>query len=424
MANFAYRGRNAGGQAVSGSMEGASAAEVAASLQERGIIPISITGKREAGKPTTTKPATNVGASSGSIGSLAGKELIPKKVDHLDVMMFSRQLYTLLKAGVPIMRALTGLQESATKPSLQTMLQDLRENLDAGRELSMSLSRQPRIFSPFYVSMVRVGEMTGQLETVFLRLYHHMAFERFMKEQVSSALRYPSFVIIAMVLALFVVNLFVIPAFAKVFTGFNAELPLMTKLLLGFSAFMVNWWHLILALMVGAALAFQAWSRSLAGRYQWDRIKLRLPIAGKILKKATLARFARSYALASKSGVPIIQTLTTVAQTVGNDYIARKVDSMREGVERGESVLRVAAHSGIFPPVVLQMIAVGEESGTLDELMQEVAEMFQNEIEYELKTLAQQIEPILIVMLGIMVMVLALGIFLPIWDMGKVVMKK
>lgn len=426
MANFAYRGRNAGGQSVSGTLEAANPGEAAAALQARGIIPTSITTKGAAAKPSPAKPAAGAaaGGTPATAGFLVSKELIPKSVDELDVMMFSRQLYTLLKAGVPIMRALAGLQESATKPAMQNMLQDLRENLDAGRELSISLARQPRIFSPFYVSMVRVGEMTGQLEAVFLRLYHHMAFERFMKEQVSSALRYPMFVVIAMVIALFVVNLFVIPAFAKVFEGFHAELPLMTKILLGFSSFMVNWWHLLAGLLVGVVLTFKAWTRSVSGRFQWDWMKLRFPIAGKIIRKATLARFARSFALASKSGVPIIQTLTTVAQTVGNEYVARKVDGMREGVERGETVLRVAAHSGIFPPVVLQMIAVGEESGTLDELMQEIAEMFQNEIEYELKTLAQQIEPVLIVMLGFMVLVLALGIFLPIWDMGKVVMKK
>ncbi len=424
MANFAYRGRNASGQLVNGTLEAADAGEVASSLQERSIIPISISAKgatKGGAKPASGGPAA---AEKAAGGSAMTKDLMPKPVDHLDVMMFSRQLYTLLKAGVPILRALTGLQESSSKPSMQALLQELRDNLDAGRELSISLARQPRIFSTFYVSMVRVGEMTGQLEEIFLRLYHHMAFERFMKEQVSSALRYPTFVIIAMVIAMFVVNLFVIPAFAKVFEGFKAELPLMTQILLGFSHFMVNWWHLIGGVIIAAVFAFNTWRRTVAGRYQWDYIKLRLPIAGKIINKAILARFARSFALASKSGVPIIQALTTVAATVGNDYIARKVDGMREGVERGETVLRVAAHAGIFPPLVLQMIAVGEESGMLDDLMEEIAEMFQSEIEYELKTLAQQIEPILIVMLGIMVLVLALGIFLPIWDLGRVTLKK
>jgi MSHA biogenesis protein MshG len=418
MTSFTYRGRNAAGQSVNGTVEAADAAGVAAALQDKGITPISISSK------AATGGAAKAGSAQTAAGSLASKEIIKQRVDELDVMMFSRQLYTLLKAGVPIMRALAGLQESATKVVFKELLQDLRESLDAGRELSMALARHPAIFTPFYISMVRVGEMTGQLEAVCLRLYQHMSFERFMREQVASALRYPMFVVIAMVVAIFVVNIFVIPAFAKVFAAFNAELPIMTKILLGFSSFMLNWWHLLAAVMIGAWLAFRAWTQSESGRYQWDYIKLRIPIAGKIIEKATLARFARSFALSSKSGVPIIQTFTTVALTVGNDYIARKVEGMREGVERGESVLRVAVHSGIFTPLVLQMIAVGEESGTLDDLMQEVAEMYQGEIEYELKTLAQQIEPILIVMLGIMVTILAFGIFLPIWDLGKVVVKK
>jgi MSHA biogenesis protein MshG len=266
--------------------------------------------------------------------------------------------------------------------------------------------------------------MTGRLEEIFLRLFDHMEFERFMREQVKSALRYPSFVMIAMALAMFVVNVWVIPAFAKVFRGFGAELPLLTRVLIGFSDFMVAWWPTLIGAVAVAGVGFRTWTRTPAGQYHWDRLKLRIPIAGKIVQKATLARFARSFALASRSGVPVIQAMTTVAQTVDNAYLADKVERMRDSIERGDSVLRAAIAAGAFTPVVLQMIAVGEESGSLDEMMEEIAGMYQSEVEYELKTLAQQIEPILIIMLGIMVLVLALGIFLPIWDLGKASMKK
>lgn len=409
MPYFAYRGRNAGGQVVEGVLEGASAGAVADQLFGSGVTPLQITPSAGAAKPA---------ASSG------GFELFKEKVQHIDVLLFSRQIHTLLRAGVPIMRALAGLQESSANPAMKSVLQDVRESLDSGRELSLSLARHPRVFTPFYLSMVRVGEMTGRLEEIFIRLFDHMEFERFMREQVKSALRYPSFVIAAMVIAMFVVNIWVIPAFAKVFKGFNAELPLMTRILLGFSDFMVNWWYVMAGGMAAAFFAFTAWRNTPKGRYQWDKIKLSFPIAGKIVRKATLARFARSFALASRSGVPIIQALSNVAATVDNDYIAAKIDAMRDGVERGESILRTSIATGIFTPVVLQMIAVGEESGALDDMMQEVAEMYQNEVEYELKTLSQQIEPILITTLGIMVLVLALGIFLPIWDLGKVAIKK
>ena len=322
------------------------------------------------------------------------------------------------------MRALAGLQESSVNPAMKSVLGQLRESLDSGRELSISMGRHPKIFTPFYLAMVRVGEMTGRLEEVLLRLFDHMEFERFMRDQVKSALRYPSFVIMAMVAAMLIVNIFVIPAFSKVFAGFGAELPLMTRILIGVSNFTVNWWHAMIGIVVAAGFAFKSWVRTKRGKYLWDKIKMRIPIAGKIVQKATLARFARSFALASRSGVPVIQALTTVAQTVDNEYIADKVDKMRDQVERGESVLRAAITAQAFTPVVLQMIAVGEESGSLDEMMEEISSMYQSEVEYELKTLAQQIEPILIVMLGAMVLVLALGIFLPLWDLGKVAMKK
>jgi len=411
MASFAYRGRDRAGEIVQGNMEGATAAAVADLLSGSGVTPMEI-------KPAAAAAVKPAGGAGFKI------DWFKQKVEHMDVLLFSRQIHTLLRAGVPIMRALTGLQESSANPAMREVLQDVRESLDSGREMSLSLARHPDVFSPFYLSMVRVGEMTGRLEEVFIRLFDHLAFERFMSDQVKSALRYPSFVVAAMGIAIVIVNIFVIPAFAKVFKGFGAELPLMTRLLIGFSDFMLNWWPLLLIGSVAAVFGFKAWLKTTKGRYNWDRFKLKIPISGKIVRKATLARFAASFALASRSGVPIIQALTNVAETVDNAYIADKVEKMRDGVERGESILRTSISAGVFTPVVLQMIAVGEESGALDDMMKEVADMYQSEVEYELKTLAQQIEPILIISLGIMVLILALGIFLPLWDLGKVTMKK
>jgi MSHA biogenesis protein MshG len=194
----------------------------------------------------------------------------------------------------------------------------------------------------------------------------------------------------------------------------------MTQILVGFSKFTLVAWPYLLVGGVGAVLGFKRWTATENGGYVWDRTKLKFPIAGKIIRKATLARFSRSFALALKSGVPVVQAMMVVATTVENSFFSRAIEKMRDGVERGDSVLRMAAASGIFTPVVLQMIAVGEESGTLDEMLTEVADFYQQEVEYELKSLSAQIEPILIVFLGVLVMILALGIFLPIWDLGKV----
>jgi MSHA biogenesis protein MshG len=272
--------------------------------------------------------------------------------------------------------------------------------------------------------MVQVGEMTGMLDQTFLRLYEHLEFEREMKERIKSALRYPTFVLLAMAIAIVIVNIFVIPAFAQVFEGFHAELPLMTRILMGFSGFMVNSWPLLLAMVIGAVLLFRAWINTVDGRYKWDRYKFHIPIAGRIILKATLSRFARSLALSFKSGVPIVQGLNSVALVVDNEYMRSRVEQMRDGVERGESILRTAAATGVFNPTVLQMIAVGEETGDMDGLMFEIAGMYEREVEYEIKTLSANIEPILIVLLGGLVLVLALGIFLPMWDLGRAAMHR
>jgi len=408
MAFFAYRGRNPRGEVVQGRLEGADSSAIADHLINMGITPIDI---RVTGG---TRPEAANAVWQGL------QSLSHSPVTLVDLMLFSRQMHTLLRAGVPILRALAGLQESVTNAALKAVIGDVRTSLDAGRELSAALRRHPKVFSNFYVSLVRVGESTGLLETVFLRLSEHLDFEREIRDRIKSALRYPAFVVVAMVVALSIINVVVIPAFAKLFASFNAPLPLMTRIVIGVSTFTVTYWPAMLASIGAAAGAFVLWKGTAQGRYQWDRIKLLIPIGGKIILKATLARFSRSLALSIKSGVPIVQGLSTVAGVVDNAYIGQRIEQMRDGVERGESVLRTAALAGVFTPVVLQMIAVGDETGELDELLQEVAQLYESEVEYDVKNLAAQIEPILIVFLGAMVAVLALAVFLPMWDLASV----
>ena len=402
MAAFQYKGRNARGELVSGVIEASDAAVVADQLLNTGITPIDI--------------------HQASAGEVQVEDLLARlrtQVSRVDLMLFARQMHTLMRAGVPIMRALAALQESATNTALAKIIFDLRTSLDAGRELSVAMRRHPRVFSPFFVAMVRVGETSGRLEEVFLRLAQHLEFETEMRARVKAALRYPAFVVAAMIAALAIVGVFVIPAFANLYQNFNAELPALTRALLAFSDFTLAYWPLIVAAAVGAALAFRLWISTPGGRYRWDRFKLRIPIAGKLVTKATLARFARSFALSTRSGVPLVQALSVVAKVVENDYIGARVEQMRDGVERGESVLRTAVTAGVFSPVVLQMIAVGEETGALDEMLFEVAALYERDVEYELKGLASQIEPILIVILAAMVLILALGVMMPIWGLGK-----
>ena len=410
MAVFAYKGRNGRGDLVEGTLDGEDSGAIADQLTNTGIT------------PTDIKPFRGITGGTASKPDWVRRLFTEKPITPMDLLLFSRQMYTLLKAGVPIMRALAGLQESTQNPTFSAMLQDLRESLDSGRELSTAMRRHPKVFSPFYVSMVQVGEMTGMLDETFIRLYDHLEFERDMRERIKTAMRYPSFVIAAMVIAMVIINIFVIPAFAKVFAGFHAELPMLTRMLMGFSGFMVQNWLLMLAMIIGAVMGFRFYTNTVDGRYKWDRYKFKLPVAGDIILKATLSRFARSMALSFKSGMPILQGMNVVSMVVDNEFMRSRIEQMRDGIERGESILRTAVATGVFTPVVLQMIAIGEETGDMDGLMFEIAAMYQREVEYEVKTLSSKIEPILIVALGIMVLIVALGVFLPMWDLGKAAM--
>jgi MSHA biogenesis protein MshG len=286
------------------------------------------------------------------------------------------------------------------------------------------MARHMDLFGAFYISMIKVGEMTGRLTEVFKRLTEHMEFERDVRERIKQAMRYPMFVMIAMAVAVVILNIFVIPVFAKVFAGFNAELPLITRGLLGFSSWTLTWWPLLAAGSVAASVGIKAYLRTPDGRYRWDARKLKLPIVGEIVLKATLARFARSFALSSQSGVPLVQALTVVAQTVDNAFIGSRIEQMRDGIERGESISRCAAATGVFTPVVLQMINVGEETGELDNLLFEIAEMYERDTDYAIKGLSASIEPILLGVIGVLVLLLALGVFLPLWNMGSAAMGK
>lgn len=408
MAQFSYTGRNTKGERVQGVLNSPDRSTLVKQLVNLGITPLDIaTLKNQELAPRFT-----------------GSALFEERVEIVDIMMFSRQMYSLLKAGIPIMKALQGLQTFVQNKTFANVIVDLRVSLDSGRELSTAMQQHPKVFSPFYVSMIRVGEKTGMLDKVFLHLFDHLEFEKLMHDQIKTALRYPLFVLAAIVIAMVVINLFVIPSFAKMFQSFGAELPIMTQILLSFSHFMVMAWPYLLIASAGGLVLLRSYIATGSGKYQWDKIKLRIPIAGKIIYKGTMARFARSFALATQSGITILGALELVAQTVDNDFIADKIQAMQSGIERGESISYSASNSGIFNLLVLQMIEVGEESGALDELMAEVGDMYQRDVEYEIKTLNAQIEPILIICLGVMVLILALGVFLPIWDFGRVAMHK
>jgi MSHA biogenesis protein MshG len=267
--------------------------------------------------------------------------------------------------------------------------------------------------------MIHVGESTGKLDEAFKKLIDHVELERETRSRVKQAIRYPASVVIAITIAMAIINLFVIPQFSKVFSKLGADLPLPTRILMATSEFSVQYWWVILLVIVVAVVGFTRYIKTDDGELWWDRVKLKLPLMGKIFEKVALSRFARSFAMMSESGVPILQSLSIIGASIGNRHIANAVADMRRGIERGDSLARTSAATGMFTPLILQMIAVGEETGSVDKLLHDVADFYEEEVDYDLKTLSQAIEPILLVFMGIMVVVLALGVFLPMWELSS-----
>jgi len=406
MASFRFSGRDAQGRKISGSRQAASAEALAGELLAERITPLSIDA--QADKAAADQDILR------QLNKLLGRE----RVELEELIIFCRQMYSLNKAGVPIIRAIGGLAESTRNPYFREVLQTLRADLEGGTAMAASLGNHPRVFNPLFVSMISVGENTGQLDQAFRQLAGYLEMERETRKRIKQATRYPLFVLIAMSVALAVINLLVIPAFSKVFAQFHAELPLPTRILIGFSEFMQQWWWLLGIGLAGGIVAFVRWIATEPGALVWDRWKLRLPIVGPIFERIALARFTRTFAMMYRAGLPLLQTLSINSHTVGNRHIGTAITAMREGVERGEALTRGAAASGLFTPLVLQMMAVGEETGALDDLFIEVADFYEQEVDYDLKRLADAIEPILIVAMGIMVLILALGVFLPMWELS------
>lgn len=400
MANFVYTARDSNGNAVSGQIEAGSEGAAADLLRRRSFIPLTIQRQAE---------QSNV--------SIAQLELWQAKVSLTDLILFSRQMYSLMKAGIPIVRAIEGLAQSTSSKRLQKVLGELVGQLENGRSLSVALAEHPKVFSRLMVSIVHVGENTGRLDEAFLQLNYYFEQELETRKQIKQATRYPFFVLIALVVAMFILNLAVIPQFANMFARFNAELPWSTKALLASSAFFVAYWPLIIIAAIGATLGFRSYIKTDKGRVVWGRWRLVFPIIGNVIYRATLGRFARSFGMMLKAGVPMTSALTLVADAVDNEYMGEKIREMRRNIERGESLLRASQQSGLFTPLVLQMISVGEETGAMDDMLGEVAGFYEREVAFDLKSLTAKIEPILIAIVAVMVLILALGIFTPMWDM-------
>ena len=401
MSNYRYRGRSGRGELITGRLEADTVDSVASRLLNLGITPIEIEVDSST-QMTLHDLLRRMGAGRPST---------------MDLVLFARQMYAITKSGLPLLRGLKGLAQSTHNARLRDALHDALQGLESGRDLSSALARHPDIFSPLFLSMVRVGESTGALDNAFLQLGEYLSQDQDVQDRVRAALRYPLIVVIMIGLAIGVITVFVIPNFAPLFKLLGNDIPWPTRVIMGTSSLVMQHGGLLLSIVIAAVVGITHWIGTPAGRYQWDFAKLKIPVLGDLIRQSVLSRITRSLGISLQAGLPMIQALTLLSRSAGNEYLAERLLKLRDAVERGDSLSHAANASGIFPSLVLQMMAVGEETGELVRLMNEIAGFYQREVDYRLKNLTALIEPLLIVGVGGMVLILALGVFLPMWNM-------
>lgn len=400
---FKYKARGPHGDAIDGTIEANSTDTAAVRLTESGLTPVDI-------QPYVKQV---------SVVSNLNLLLLPK-IESTDLIQFSRQMHSMLRAGIPIFRAVEGLAETTGNVKLKNTLHEVMKTLEAGRTLSEALGQHPHVFSGFYISLVRVGETAGKLQEIFKQLAFYLERDHATRAKIKSAMRYPSFVLAALAIALSVMSIFVIPAFNTLFASFGASLPLPTRILMVVSEFMVAYWPALLIALTSVAYGIRSYINTEAGRYRWEKLILKLPLVGSVIYKASLARFSHLFAMAINSGVPLVTALTVVGKALNNSYLEERLLGMRTGVQQGKSLSLTATHSNIFDPLVLQMLTVGEETGTTSELLAEVADYYDREVDYATDSLSAAIEPILTIVIGGFLLIMAMGIFLPMWDLATV----
>lgn len=395
---FQYKARDKFNKPISGVLSAGSADLVAVKLKGMGYIPISILPKEE--------EAVHFNKAFGQA-----------KVAFPEVNAFTRQLYTLQKAGIPILSAMKALKEQAKSPFFKKVIGQIDRDIEAGISLSAALEKYPQIFNKLYVNMIKMGETSGRLEESLERLAVLGEHEERIRLRIKSATRYPVIVITALGIGFIVLTTFVVPRFSRIFSQFKVTLPLPTRILIGTHYVVTRFWWLILLLGFGAGFIFSRLIRTEKGRLGWDTLKLKIPVFGQLILKLILSRFTRIIAILLSSGVPILQILGLASESAGNVVVSHVIDNIKTSVNQGKGMVAPIKESGIFPPVVVQMVSVGEETGRMSELLEHVANYYDEQVDYTINNMVSLIEPILIFVLGCGVLVMALGIFLPMWNL-------
>jgi type IV pilus assembly protein PilC len=392
---FVWTGKDRTGQALSGELRSTNYASARAVLRRQGVVVQRIT--KGAAPPE-------------------------KKITSKDIATFTRQLATMMQAGVPILQAFEIVAQSGANPRLSQLLLDIRSDVQTGTPLSVAFRRYPQYFHELYCNLVAAGEAGGILDTLLKRLAEYEEKTLALRNKVKSALMYPAGVLGVAVLVLAVIMIFVIPAFKDVFASFGAELPALTLLVMAMSAFFVEWWWLLLA-GAGAVvmLIIKSYQRSPSMRDKVDAGLLRLPVFGRLMVKAIIARWARTLATLFAAGVPLVDALTSVAGAAGNAVFRHATEAIRRDVSAGIALNKAMQSTAQFPPMVLQMTAIGEESGSLDQMLEKSAEFFEEEVDEMVKGLSSLLEPFIIVILGVLIGGIVVAMYLPIFKLGSVV---
>ena len=401
---YVYRVRDKGGKLLEGSLEADNTALVANKLKSMGYVPIAIDKKSTSGMKKELK-----------IPGLSGR------VKLKDVQVFSRQFATMINSGLTLLRSLTILAQQTENPALASIIDQVRMDVERGASLSQALSKHPKVFSRLYIAMVRAGETGGVLDSVLLQLASTIEKQVELRGKIKSAMTYPVAVLGLVLVILTAMLVFVVPMFKKLYTSLGGKLPVPTRLLLAVSSGFVKFFPLVILFDVAVVFGFKKWIQTDGGRAQWDTVKLRIPVFGKLVHKTAIARFSRTFSVLLRSGVPILESLEITSETVGNVVVSRAIKDVQVGVKGGESISRPLEAHKVFPPMVVQMMAVGEETGALDELLDKIATFYEQEVDATVSALTSLLEPLLIVVLGGCVGGMVVSLYMPMFNIIKLV---
>lgn len=398
---FAYKVRDRKGKIVSGTIDGEDQKAVAIRLREMGMTPINVT-------------RANTGLKTEIV-------LRPGHVDGKDLAVFCRQFATMVGAGLPVLRAIGALTDQTSSKELAKVLRAIRVDVEAGASLTEAMRKHPKTFSNLFVAMIRTGETTGMLSEVLMQMADQLEAEVTLRGKVKSAMTYPIAVVGLVVVILIAMLLFVVPQFKSIYDELNAELPAPTLALLGLSSLFQKFWYVFAIAVAGAVIGLRRWIKTPDGRARWDALKISVPVFGPLFHKVAIARFSTTLALLLRAGVPILTSFDVVQDTVNNAVISRAISKVKQSVREGESVAVPLSREEVFPPMLVQMMGVGEESGSVDQMMSKVADFYSDEVTASVDALTSLIEPVLVVVIGVIVGGAVVSLYLPMFNIIKLI---